>query len=70
MTLVARRADAINHHPDWRNVWNRVYVSQRTWDAGHILTGTDFQMAAYMNRAALDATQDEPSWPRESGSSA
>jgi pterin-4a-carbinolamine dehydratase len=62
MTLVAQRADAINHHPDWRNVWNRVYVSQRTWDAGHVLTGTDFQMAAYMNKAALQATQDEPFW--------
>lgn len=66
MELVARRADAIDHHPDWRNVWNRVYVSQRTWDAGHVLTGADFQMAAYMNRAAaLCAEPNELRWPRQ-----
>lgn len=66
MDLVARRADAINHHPDWSNVWGRVSVRQRTWDAGHVLTGADFQMAAYMNRAAAQcAAAKKPLWPRE-----
>jgi pterin-4a-carbinolamine dehydratase len=66
MELVARRADAINHHPDWRNVWNRVHVSQRTWDAGHVLTGADFQLAAYMNRAAaLCAEPNNVRWPND-----
>ena len=64
MRLVAAHADEMNHHPEWRNVWNRVFVSQRTWDAGHVLTGFDFMMAAYMNEAAAEVRgADSVPWP-------
>lgn len=54
MSRVAAKAEDLNHHPDWRNVWNRVHVSQRTWDAGHIITVFDFEMAAFMNKVAAE----------------
>lgn len=64
MRLVAIKADEMNHHPEWSNVYNSVVVGQRTWDGGHVLTPLDFQMAAYMNRASADviAMPDAP-WP-------
>ena len=34
MTRVALLAEAANHHPDWRNVWNRVDIRLTTHDAG------------------------------------
>jgi pterin-4a-carbinolamine dehydratase len=64
MQLVATKADQFNHHPDWRNTWNRVYVSQRTWDAGHVITAFDLQIAAYMNQAAAKCSDEsKPKWP-------
>jgi len=64
MQAVAVKAEQYNHHPDWCNTWNRVAVSLRTWDAGHVITPLDFQMAAYMNQAAARcAAMDAPSWP-------
>ena len=69
MYSVARNADKYNHHPDWRNVWGRVFVHQRTWDARHVLTTLDFQMAAYMNNAAtLCAEPNDLIWPPRAGS--
>lgn len=51
MTRVALVAEAMNHHPDWSNVWNRVSVSLQTHDAGG-LTDLDFQLAEKMNSIA------------------
>lgn len=34
MTQVAALADAADHHPEWRNVYNRVHVRLTTHDAG------------------------------------
>jgi 4a-hydroxytetrahydrobiopterin dehydratase len=44
MTRAALVAEAMNHHPDWRNVWNRVDVSLVTHDAGGI-TQLDLELA-------------------------
>ncbi len=44
MTQVALVAEASNHHPDWRNVYNRVTVQLSTHDAGGI-TGKDLKLA-------------------------
>ena len=52
MNLVAREADKRNHHPEWRNVWNTVWVHQRSWDAKHVVTDRDFELARSMNDAA------------------
>ncbi|MEO1490711.1 MAG: 4a-hydroxytetrahydrobiopterin dehydratase [Pseudomonadota bacterium] len=40
-------AEAMNHHPEWRNVYNRVEVRMTTHDAGG-LTGLDFDLATKM----------------------
>jgi 4a-hydroxytetrahydrobiopterin dehydratase len=45
MTRVAFAAEAINHHPDWRNVYNRVTVRLSTHDAGDAITDKDLTLA-------------------------
>jgi 4a-hydroxytetrahydrobiopterin dehydratase len=44
MTRVALAAEAMNHHPDWSNSWNRVSISLITHSAGG-LTANDFDLA-------------------------
>ena len=47
MTAVALAAEAMGHHPEWSNVYNRVIVDLSTHDAGG-LTTLDFDLAAKM----------------------
>ena len=54
MTAAAREAEALGHHPDWSNAYNRVTVDLFTHEAGGI-TATDFALAA-----RLDALAAEP----------
>jgi 4a-hydroxytetrahydrobiopterin dehydratase len=51
MARAAIEAEKLNHHPDWRNVYNRVEVTLWTHDAGG-LTGLDFRLAEIMDRIA------------------
>lgn len=51
MTRVALRAEQMDHHPDWRNVWRRVDISLSTHDAGG-LTRLDFELARFIDRIA------------------
>ncbi len=44
MTDVAREAEAIGHHPEWFNVYNRVSMDLTTHDAQGI-TALDFELA-------------------------
>ncbi len=44
MTDVAREAEALNHHPEWFNVYNRVTMDLVTHDAQGI-TALDFELA-------------------------
>ena len=48
MSRVALAAEARNHHPDWRNVWNRVEITLTTHDAGGI-TQRDADLAKDIN---------------------
>jgi len=48
MTSVALSAEKADHHPDWKNVYNRVDVELSTHDAGGI-TDKDFRLAAVMD---------------------
>lgn len=45
MTEVAMTAEKMNHHPDWRNVYNKVEISLSTHDAGDVVTSKDRQLA-------------------------
>lgn len=51
MTRAAMRAEQLDHHPDWFNVYNRVKVQLSTHDAGGV-TELDFLLAEAMNRFA------------------
>ncbi len=52
MTRVALKADKMDHHPEWSNVYNRVEVLLTTHDADGV-TGLDVAMAEFMNGAAV-----------------
>ena len=51
MTRVALRAEQMNHHPEWFNVYNRVEVTLSTHDAGG-LTDLDVGLAEFMDGVA------------------
>ena len=48
MTRVALIAEAMGHHPEWRNVWNRVAIDLTTHDTGG-LSNLDQQLAQRIN---------------------
>ncbi len=52
MTESALAAERLDHHPEWRNVYNRVDVELTTHDAAG-LTDRDFRLARAMDSAAL-----------------
>ena len=49
MSRVALLAEKRNHHPDWRNVWNKVEITLTTHDAGGLST-LDFELARTIDR--------------------
>ena len=51
MTRAALAAEALNHHPEWFNVWNRVEVSLSTHDLGGLSTW-DVELARTMDELA------------------
>ena len=48
MTRVALKADKVDHHPEWSNVYNRVEVLLTTHDAGGV-TEKDVDMARFID---------------------
>ncbi len=51
MTRVALKADKLDHHPEWANVYNRVEVTLTTHDADGV-TALDVEMAQFMDEIA------------------
>jgi len=51
MTQVALKAEQMDHHPEWFNVYNRVDVPLATHDAGG-LTDLDVALALFCDAAA------------------
>jgi len=45
MSKVALLAEKANHHPDWRNVYNKVEIKLNTHDAGDTVTAKDVALA-------------------------
>ncbi len=51
MTEIAVVAEAMNHHPEWFNVYNRVEVKLTTHDSGGV-TELDIELAKAMDSQA------------------
>ena len=49
MTRLALVAESRDHHPEWRNVYNRVEIDLSTHDCDGI-SAKDFELAAEVNR--------------------
>lgn len=45
MTRVALSAEKMDHHPEWKNTWNKVEIWLSTHDAGGVVTEKDHQLA-------------------------
>jgi len=54
MNRVALAAEAMDHHPEWFNVWNRVDIVLSTHDAGG-LTEKDVALAGKIDGFAREA---------------
>ncbi|WBQ10622.1 4a-hydroxytetrahydrobiopterin dehydratase [Hyphomonadaceae bacterium ML37] len=51
MARVALKAEQMNHHPEWFNVYNTVDITLSTHDAGGV-TALDKELAEYIETAA------------------
>lgn len=51
MTRVAIKADAMDHHPEWSNVYNRVSITLTTHDAGGV-SQRDVDLAKFIDSIA------------------
>jgi 4a-hydroxytetrahydrobiopterin dehydratase len=47
---VAFEAEALNHHPEWTNVYNAVRIKLTTHDAGNRVTALDIALATAVER--------------------
>jgi len=52
MVRAGFEAEALDHHPEWTNVYNRVAVRLNTHDAGGRVTAKDLELARRMDAAA------------------
>jgi len=48
MTSVALRAEKMDHHPDWSNVYGTVHITLQSHDAGGV-TDRDLELARFCN---------------------
>ena len=54
LTRVAEQAEAVDHHPEFTSVWNRVDFRLTSHDAGGV-TERDIALAQVIDRLAGDA---------------
>ena len=50
MVRAGFEAEAMNHHPEWTNVYSRVAVRLATHDAGGQVTAKDVELATRLER--------------------
>ena len=53
MSKMAPKIDALNHHPEWTNVYNKVMVKLTTHDAGNIVTEKDYTLAKLLDEVTI-----------------
>ena len=51
MSRVALKADQMDHHPEWSNVYNNVEITLTTHDAGGVSV-RDIELARFIDRIA------------------
>ena len=49
MTSIAMKAEQINHHPEWVNVYNKVTITLTTHDLGGV-SELDYNMAIFAEK--------------------
>ena len=49
MTSIAMKAEQINHHPEWENVYNKVKITLTTHDVNGI-SKLDYEMALFVEK--------------------
>ncbi len=52
MTRVALFAEKTDHHPEWTNIYNKIYITLETHDCGGVSV-KDIALALYMDEAAF-----------------
>jgi 4a-hydroxytetrahydrobiopterin dehydratase len=52
MVRAGFEAEAMNHHPEWTNVYNRVAVRLNTHDAGGKVTAKDVELAKRLQKVS------------------
>ena len=50
MVRAGFEAEAMNHHPEWTNVYNRVAIRLTTHDAGDKITAKDVELATRIEK--------------------
>ena len=51
MTSIAMKAEQINHHPEWENVYNKVKITLTTHDVGGV-SKLDYDMALFADKCS------------------
>lgn len=49
MTKIAEKAEQMDHHPEWFNVYNRLEITLTTHDASGV-TSYDLELAKYIDK--------------------
>ena len=49
MTSIALKAEEINHHPEWKNIYNNVNITLTTHDLGG-MSKLDYDMALFAEK--------------------
>jgi 4a-hydroxytetrahydrobiopterin dehydratase len=49
VTKIAEKAEQMDHHPEWFNVYNRLEITLTTHDAGGV-TSYDQEMAEFIDQ--------------------
>ena len=50
MTKAAIVIEKHNHHPEWKNIYNKVEISLCTHDAGNVVTEKDRKLAQALDK--------------------